>query len=103
MCLTRDEVECSWSRGTECRAEGVITHREKLRIVPECRDGVAVKVVHHNGFVRTTTTGDRLNELVHKAMVEGALLIFIVVILVTRHWLRAVESGWIGAIGVTCE
>ena len=103
MCLTCDEIERSWSGGTECRAEGVITHREIFRIGPECRDSVAIIVVHHNAFVRATTASAELNELVHQAMVEGLLFIRIRVILIPRHRLRAVESIRIGRIGVTCE
>src|SRR5579859_738857 len=45
--LARDQIQGTRSRRPKRVAEGVVAHREVLRVIPERRHGVSVVVVHH--------------------------------------------------------
>ena len=78
--VARDQVERAGRRRAERGVEGVVVHREVLRVVPERGDGVAVEVVHDEARRATGEVGraglflGELHELVHLATVEGLLL-----------------------------
>lgn len=46
--LARDQVDRVHRRRTEIGAERIVVHRVVLRVIPQCRYGIAV-VIAHNG------------------------------------------------------
>ena len=97
MGLTGHEIEHTRRGGPEGRVEVVVTHRETLCVVPECRDGVAVVVIHHESGRRrvgccAALDLRELGKLVHQAAVQRLLLRRVVVILVARQGVRHAEA-----------
>jgi len=83
-----------------------------LRIVPECRDRVAVVVAHDQTFAlaevgaweaRAVANSYFFGELVHQAVVEGGLLVGVIVILIAGHRLGAIQSKWLCRIGILIQ
>src|SRR5262249_5243390 len=78
-----DQVERAGCRGAEGRAVGVVAHGEGLGVVPQRGHGIAVVVVHDVAGLaplavdggRTCPVAGELRELVHRATVEGLLLL----------------------------
>src|SRR5262249_50387159 len=51
--LSRNEVDCTRSRGTERCLVGVVAHRKVLCVVPERRHCIAIVVTHDNCFAQS--------------------------------------------------
>src|SRR5260370_24910120 len=85
MCLTRDEVQRTRSRGPKGRAKGIIAHGKMLSVIPQRRHSIPIIVIHDNTFVCATPARYRLDKLVHLALIKCLLLSSITMILVTGH------------------
>src|SRR5215216_7959289 len=81
----------------------VVAHREVLCVVPKRGYSVSIEIVHDQRLVRAVWATGVFHELVHEPVVEGLLLCVVVVDLVARKGLGAVNPGRVGRVGVVCE
>ncbi len=111
MGLAGDEVEGARRGRAEDRSPAVVAHRVVLRVVPQPGDRVAVVVVHDEAGTRVGDAGRRgvgvavrrlgeLDELVHRAAVEGFLLRDVVVVLRAGLGLRRRQPRRLILVGI---
>ncbi len=55
MCLASNQVQRARRRRAKGGAKGIVAHGKVLSIVPEGRDGIAIVIIHHNGFICAVT------------------------------------------------
>ncbi len=81
----------------------IVTQREMLRIIPQPRHGIAVKIPHHlsRGTKSACTTRRRrtsiFGEQIGQTMIIRLLLCRIGVILIRRIRLRRIKPEWVGS------
>src|SRR5258708_17092198 len=73
MGLTRDEVQCTWSRGPKDSIEGVIAHGKMLSVIPHIPNSIPIVIFHHRAFIDAASSCDRLYKLLHHSMTEHLL------------------------------
>ncbi len=105
--LARNQVDGARRRRSKVGVIGIVAHGELLRVVPQRRDRVAIVVAHDQaGCARDRRRSRRRpgsagveREQIHQAAIEGELFGRVVMILVIRGSLGAVQAKRIGGAG----
>src|SRR3954453_7544656 len=91
MCGSRDYVERAWRGRPERGGEGIVAHREVLRVIPQRGDRVAVEVAHDDFLAQTSYVAawagcaESFDKPGHEAAVIGLLLVGVLMVLIAGN------------------
>ncbi len=95
--VARDKIEHAGRGRPKGRPIGIVVHREMLSVIPNGRDGVAIKIAHRQTLIVAIREGggaeragafpDAGGEQIHQPLVEGFLFVAVIMILVAGRCL----------------